>query len=965
MKRILLALIMMFVIVGFTWTTWAESPTNKLYGISKDEKIKTQVIVRFRSEKALKRFEKQFPGLLKHRFHRFPMGLAELTGREAVGLAKDHDILSVESDGTYSLHYIGGVIPTHEYENYGLARMGITKEFHDKGYRGQGVKVGIIDTGIVSGHPDLVVAGGWNLTFVIGADNNRYGDVLGHGTHVAGIIGARQNDYGVVGVAPEAELYSLRCFTIWGSATVSSIINCIQWAIDYKLDILNMSFGSRQRSPALETACKAAYQAGILLVASAGNEGRAKDNVGYPAKFDSVIAVSATDENDKMADFSSRGPAVELAAPGVSILSTFTFPSLYESFWERLSGTSMACPHVVGMAALIKSANPGMTNEEIRRRLRLFAKDLGPIGKDNEYGYGIPRPERDPASMQNQSSPVVDAGGPYVGVVGESVQLSASGTFDPDDNLLVHAWDFGDGEKGEGTAPIHVYQQPGVYSARLTVTDQDGRTGQNTAEVRIVAGANQTQNMVPSDAGFAREPNSVYHNSIIQAGVSSRSTYYGLIKFDVPPLQDTRVLSAELVLTAATKAPRDQGVITAGLFPVGVVENWSGITYSDIEQAEVILLDPPITMSNLHTNLTRGSENRFSVSAENLTAFEEQYHRGRVAFRLALDTTLSSNRLEWKNPKLVVRYLERISEENMPPVAEAGPDRRALAGSQVILDGSGSYDWEGRALSYRWIQKSGTAVSLSNDDRATAEFTAPPENDILVFQLSASDGVFEASDEVKIFLNNAPPEIHQIVLTPGHGNAGYVVEDHPTTNLFEKRVITVGALIREFRGPTGLPDGVATAVGALRFGLGAIPPGSQVTSAVLELTGAEAGTDFGSKYVVKVLGFDVDERWSELDFPGLAGASVTASLSPTLTSKTLGDYEVNRLSVDPGILEDRRLSTNKLTFRIDGPTHGGGTFWTFFGWWSGNEEQTSVWGPRLIIEYGAIKAEEAPVPPNQ
>jgi subtilisin family serine protease len=80
------------------------------------------------------------------------------------------------------------------------------------------------------------------------------------------------------------------------------------------------------------------------------------------------------DENDKIADFSSRGPAVEIAAPGVSILSTFTFPSLYESFWEYLSGTSMACPHVVGMAALIKSANPGMTNEEIRRRLT-FAKD--------------------------------------------------------------------------------------------------------------------------------------------------------------------------------------------------------------------------------------------------------------------------------------------------------------------------------------------------------------------------------------------------------------------------------------------------------------------------------------------------------------------------------------------------------------------------------------------------------------
>ena len=192
-------------------------------------------------------------------------------------------------------------------------------------------------------------------------------------------------------------------------------------------------------------------------------------------------------------------------------------------------------------------------------------------------------------------------------------------------------------------------------------------------------------------------------------------------------------------------------------------------------------------------------------------------------------------------------------------VLTAGP----WQGSRVTLDGSGSHDWEGTPLSYHWLQKSGTAVSLSSNHSATTEFTAPAGDDTLVFQLTVSDGVFEALDEVKVFLNNAPPEIHEIVLIPGYGNAGYVVEDHPAMSLFEKRVMTVGALIREFKGPTGLPDGVATAVGAIRFDLSAIPPGSQVTSAVLELTGAEYGTDYGSKYVVKVLGPDVDERWSD------------------------------------------------------------------------------------------------------
>ena len=94
-----------------------------------------------------------------------------------------------------------------------------------------------------------------------------------------------------------------------------------------------------------------------------------------------------------------------------------------------------------------------------------------------------------------------------------------------------------------------------------------------------------------------------------------------------------------------------------------------------------------------------------------------------------------------------------------------------------------------------------------------------------------------------------------------------------------------------------------------------------------------------------------------LDFSGLTSATVDNLPVAHPHSRSLGDYEVNRLSVDPAILENRRASTNKLTFRIDGPTHGGGTFWTFFSWWSGNEEQTSVWGPRLIVEYGAVQAE--------
>jgi hypothetical protein len=280
-----------------------------------------------------------------------------------------------------------------------------------------------------------------------------------------------------------------------------------------------------------------------------------------------------------------------------------------------------------------------------------------------------------------------------------------------------------------------------------------------------------------------------------------------------------------------------------------------------------------------------------------------------------------------------------------------------MTGSRVILDGSASYDWEGDPLTYRWSQKSGIPVSLSSFDSPTAEFIAPAGNQVLVFDLRVNDGIFESSDEVKIFLNNVPAEIKRVVLVPGFGNAGYVAEDHPTVNFFDKREILVGSLFREYQGIVGMPDGQATAVGAMRFDLSEIPAGSQVVSATLEIKGKYRWTDHRSKFVIKVLTPEMDEQWDILDYPTLTNAEVVSSLSPTLNALMVKRDVVNKIKVSPEILEARRDSSNKITFRIDGPNF---RIWadnTFFSWWSGNEEQTAVWGPRLVIEYGAIRAE--------
>ncbi len=240
--------------------------------------------------------------------------------------------------------------------------------------KGFGVKVAVLDTGI-GPHDDLAIAGG--VSFV---DNN-YFDNNGHGTSVAGVIAALLNNKGLVGVSPDVSLYSVK---IMQSSTgeLSNAIAGIEWAIDNNMSIVTMSFGMETYSQIFKDVLQYAYNHNILLIAASGNNWQ--DNILYPAKYDTVIAVGATSENDNLAYFSSYGFEQELVAPGVDINST----SLGNSY-SVSSGTSLAAPHVAGVAALIKSFNQSLTNEQIRAKLRNDALDLGTAGKDDLLGYGL------------------------------------------------------------------------------------------------------------------------------------------------------------------------------------------------------------------------------------------------------------------------------------------------------------------------------------------------------------------------------------------------------------------------------------------------------------------------------------------------------------------------------------------------------------------------------------------------
>lgn len=258
---------------------------------------------------------------------------------------------------------------------------------------GQGVKVAILDTGIDVSHPDLAanIKGGYNVL----KPRKSPVDDNGHGTHVAGIIAAANNNIGVVGVAPEADLYAVKVLDANGSGYISDIIEGLEWCISNKVQVINMSFGASSDSQSFHDAITKTYNAGIVMVAAAGNSGPGDNTVDYPAKYPEVIAVSATDETDAIASFSSRGPVVELAAPGVAIPSTYTGGG-----YKTISGTSMAAPHVTGTAALIiKRGINGV--EKVRSELQNTADKMGSA---DLYGFGLVDAEEGGTGIQTNET---------------------------------------------------------------------------------------------------------------------------------------------------------------------------------------------------------------------------------------------------------------------------------------------------------------------------------------------------------------------------------------------------------------------------------------------------------------------------------------------------------------------------------------------------------------------------------
>jgi type VII secretion-associated serine protease mycosin len=311
-------------------------------------------------------------------------------------LEREPAVLYAEPD--YLVHAIATAPNDTYYASYqwNMTHIGLETAW-DTTTGSSGITIAIADTGVDSTHPDLsskVVAG---YDFV--NNDSDPSDDEGHGTHVAGIAAAAtNNNRGVAGVSWGSKIMPIKVLDSSGSGTHTQIANGILWAADNGADIINLSLGGASSSSTLENAVNYAYSAGCLLVAAAGNEYEDGNPTSYPAALDHVMAVGAVGNEDEHASYSNTGTYLDVAAPGGNptgssdsdpnhwIASTYWQGSGYS--YVMIVGTSQACPHVAGLAALVWSVNPALTNDGVQSIIETTAVDLGSPGWDETFGWG-------------------------------------------------------------------------------------------------------------------------------------------------------------------------------------------------------------------------------------------------------------------------------------------------------------------------------------------------------------------------------------------------------------------------------------------------------------------------------------------------------------------------------------------------------------------------------------------------
>ncbi|WP_157631266.1 S8 family serine peptidase [Catelliglobosispora koreensis] len=398
----------------------------------------------------------------------FAVNLPEAAAKQ---LAADPAVQFVEQNHTVTIQ--GTQTPT---PSWGLDRIDQRDLPLNNSYTypntGSGVRAYILDTGIRITHQDF---GGRASHGRDTVDNdNDATDCHGHGTHVAGTVAG-----GAYGVAKGASLVAVRVLNCQGSGSFAGIVAGVDWvtANAVKPAVANMSLGGTGTNAALETAVTNSINSGVVYALAAGNSNADACNF-TPARTPAAITVGATESNDARASYSNFGTCLDIFAPGSGITSAW-FSS--DTATNTISGTSMASPHVAGVAALILSANPGWTAQQVRDRM---VADSTP-NKVTNPGTGSPNRLLYVVNGPPGNQPPVASFTHNCGTGSLSCTFNGSGSSDPDGTIASYAWNFGDGTTGTGATVSHTFAAAGSYTVTLTVTDNGGATGSTSQNVSV------------------------------------------------------------------------------------------------------------------------------------------------------------------------------------------------------------------------------------------------------------------------------------------------------------------------------------------------------------------------------------------------------------------------------------------------------------------------------------------------
>ena len=438
---------------------------------------------------------KSFGGVVKRSLTQSNSVAAELTASQLAQLRQSNVAELIEEDPRrYLIEPVSTstITPMAESTPYGITMVqALEVSDSNSGSR----KVCITDTGYTGNHEDLRPYTGSNISGDandgLGNDTGDwFSDGHGHGTHVAGTISAHGNNgVGVIGVnrSNMVGLHIVKVFNNsgqWGYG--SDLVAAINQCVDAGANVISMSLGGGASSNAERNAFENAYSAGVLSIAASGNDGSSSGNdaLSYPASYDVVMSVGAVDSNKRVSSWSQKNSQVEISAPGVNVNST-----LPNNSYDAWSGTSMATPHVSGVAALVWGNHPDCEVAEIRNALNATAEDLGNSGRDDSYGYGLVQAKAAHDYLTEAGCGGVIISPPNAAFTescsDSSCDFDASNSNDPDGTITNYSWDFGDGNNGSGVAASHTYAADGAYNVVLTVTDNDGQTDTDAKTVNI------------------------------------------------------------------------------------------------------------------------------------------------------------------------------------------------------------------------------------------------------------------------------------------------------------------------------------------------------------------------------------------------------------------------------------------------------------------------------------------------